>query len=267
MNKSKIIYPKLSYIIQGGFFEVYNKLRYHKLSEEAWEEALVIVLRKRGVVVEPQVKYQLKYKGQKIGLFFVDIVANNKILLELKATPKLQPIDRAQLITYLKVTDFKLGILVNFGARQLEFERILNRADNHVRVEPQDYVTDDEDELLYPELTKELRVVLYSVHNELGPGFMHMHYRRATLKELGWHYIPYEVKKKIVIRSRGEAIQERSTRLVIVDHKVVLTPIAVNEITSTMKHRLRQYLKILGFELGMIANFKDPSLKIEMVRV
>lgn len=220
--------------------------------------------------VEPQVEYQLKYKGQKIGTFFVDIVVNNKILLELKATYGLQGIDWAQVITYLKVTEFKLGILVNFGGSQLEFERILKGADNPVSVDSQDDVTDsedDEDHPLYPEFTKELRQILYTVHNELGPGFMHMHYRRATQKELRWHYIPYQVKKKIVIPFRGQPLQERNTRLLIVDNKVLLTPIAVRKITPSLKGRLRQYLKILGFELGMIANFKDYKLKIEMVRV
>ena len=44
VDKDKIIYPKLSYTIQGCFFELYNTLRYLDLSEEAWEKALVIVL-------------------------------------------------------------------------------------------------------------------------------------------------------------------------------------------------------------------------------
>ncbi|MGB0389625.1 MAG: GxxExxY protein, partial [Ardenticatenaceae bacterium] len=91
VDKDKIIYPKLSYTIQGCFFELYNTLRYLDLSEEAWEKALVIVLIERGLVVERQVKHQLDYKGQKIGTFYIDIVVNGIILIELKATFGLQP--------------------------------------------------------------------------------------------------------------------------------------------------------------------------------
>lgn len=266
MNQNKIIYPKLSYTIQGCFFDLYNKLRYLKLSEEAWEKALVAMLRERGLVVEQQVKYQLDYKGQKVGTFYVDIVVNDIILIELKATFGLQPIDWAQVLTYLKVTKLKLGLLVNFGGSEFELERILKGTDPPISVGFQDEPISSAD-LLYPQLTKEIRGILYTVHYELGAGFMHMHYRRATEKELRWHDIPYELKKKIQIRFNGQPIEERETRLLIIDNKVVLTPIAVREITTFLQGRLRQYLKILGFKLGIIANFHDSHLKIVTVRV
>ena len=252
VDKNKIIYPKLSYTIVGCFFELYNTLRYLDLSEEAWEKALVIVLRERGLVVERQVKHELDYKGQKIGTFYIDIVVNGIILIELKATARLQPIDWAQVLTYLKVTKFKLGFLANFGGSEFEFERIANSNNNSISVDP--IYSDDltySDDLLYPQLTKELRGILYTVHNELGPGFMHMHYRRATLKELRWHDIPCSLRKKIPIRFRGQDLEERDTRLLIVDNKVLLTPLAVREITPLLKGRLRQYLKILGFSVWL----------------
>jgi len=264
---SKIIYPKLSYAIQGCFYDVYNKLRYLKLSEKAWENALVTVLRERGLVAEPQVKYQLTYKEYKNGTFFVDIVVNNKILLELKATSKLQPIDWAQVITYLKVTDLKLGILVNFGGNPLDWHRIVKADNDTISADSQYNIADSEDNLLYPELTKELRQILYAVHHELGIGFMHMHYRRATQKELRWHDIPYELRTKITIPFRGQPLEERETRLLIVDDKVLLTPIAVRQITPQFQARMRKYLKLLGFELGLIANFKEARLNIVTVRV
>ena len=96
---------------------------------------------------------------------------------------------------------------------------------------------------------------------------MHMHYRRATQMELRWHDIPYEVKKEITIRFRGQPIEKRETRLLIVDDKVLLAPIAVREITPTLKGRFRQYLRLLGLKLGIIANFHSPSLEIETVRI
>jgi GxxExxY protein len=112
-----------------------------------------------------------------------------------------------------------------------------------------------------------LRAILYGVHGELGPGFMHMHYRRATQIELRQHGIPYEVKKEISIRFRGQPIETRETRLLVVDKRVLLAPIAVREIAPKIKGRFRQYLRLLDLKLGLIANFHAPSLEIETVRI
>ncbi len=161
----------------------------------------------------------------------------------------------------------KLGILVNFGGDELEFRRIPNFvSERSANCSPVSTIQ-SWDHLLYPELTGELRAVLYKVHSELGPGFMHMHYRRATQIELRWHDIPYAVKKEIVIQFRGQPIETRKTRLLVVDNKILLAPIAVREITPKLKGRFRQYLKLLGIQLGLIANFHTPSLTIETVRI
>jgi len=141
------------------------------------------------------VEYELHYKGYRIGRFFVDVLADGKLLLELKVEDELLSIDEAQVITYLKVTDLKLGILVNFGGNKLEFKRIPNFVSNRFARRPQVGTVQTSGHLLYPELTGELRAVLYEVHSELGPGFMHMHYRRATQIELRQRDIPYAVKR------------------------------------------------------------------------
>jgi GxxExxY protein len=264
---TEIIYPELSYTVQGAFYDVYNELRYLDLSEEGWESALMIALEERRVPAQRQVEYELRYRGHRIGRFFVDVLAGGKLLLELKVEDELRPIDEAQVIAYLKVTDLKLGILVNFGGDKLEFKRIPNFVSQRSACRPPANVIQDSNHLLHPELTGELRAVLYEVHGELGPGFMHMHYRRATQIEMRQHDIPYEVKKEIAIRFRGQPIETRETRLLIVEKQVLLAPIAVREITPRLKGRFRQYLRLLGLELGLIANFHAPSLEIETVRI
>ncbi len=264
---TELIYPELSYIVQGALYDVHNELRYLELSEEGWESALLIVLAERGVTAQRQVEYELRYKGYRIGRFFVDVLADGKLLLELKVEDELLPIDVAQVITYLKVTGLKLGILVNFGGDKLEFRRIPNFVSQRSSSSPQVNATHSSGHLLYPGLTGELRAVLYEVHSELGPGFMHMHYRRATQIELRWRGTPYEVKKEITVRFRGQPIETRETRLVVVDGKVLLAPIAVREITPRLKGRFRQYLRLLGLRLGLLANFHTPSLEIETVRI
>lgn len=264
---TELIYPDLSYTVQGAFYDVYNELRHADLSEEGWENALLIALEEREISAARQIEHELHYKGYRIGRFFIDVLAGEKLLLELKVADKLFPIDVAQIITYLKVTGLKLGILVNFGGSELEFRRIPNFISDRSVYPSQANVIQPSGHLLYPELTGELRAMLYRVHGELGPGFMHVHYRRATQIELRAHDIPYEVKKEITVRFHGHPIETRETRLVIVDDKVLLAPIAVRKITPVSKGRLRQYLKLFDLKLGIVANFHAAILEIETVRI
>lgn len=64
---------------------------------------------------------------------------------------------------------------------------------------------------------------------------------------------------------RQHSIQKKETRLLIIDDKILLTVVAVQSITFTMKKLLRYYLNLLGLEVGMIANFHAPALEIETV--
>jgi GxxExxY protein len=88
---AEIIYPELGYAVQGAFYDVYNALRHLDLSEHGWESALEIALVERGIVVERQVEFELRYKGYRIGRFFVDVVADGKLVIELKVEEALLP--------------------------------------------------------------------------------------------------------------------------------------------------------------------------------
>lgn len=264
---TKLIYPELSYSIQGAFYAVYNKLRYLDLSEAGWERALILALQARGHQAKQQVEYELRYKGRRIGRFFVDIVVDGKILLELKATNKLLLIHVGQVITYLRATALQLGILVNFAGSNLEYRRIPNFVAQPVAHQENKSVNALPAHYLYPELSHELCSVLYEVYNVLGTGFMHMHYRRATQVELRLRAIPFRKQKEITFFYQNTPLETRKVYLLIVDDKVLLIPLAVQAITPQIKGRFRQYLKLLELELGIIGNFHGQQLQIEMVRV
>jgi len=96
---------------------------------------------------------------------------------------------------------------------------------------------------------------------------MHMHYRRAMQIALRQSGIKYTVKKEIAIQFRGQPIETHETRLLIVDDKILLAPIAVRQITELLKGRFRQYLRLFNLRLGLIANFHSPNLEIVTVRI
>jgi GxxExxY protein len=103
----------LTYKIRGAIFEVNRVLGYGFL-EKVYETALMIELQDRGLKAENQVPITVEYKNRIVGEYFADIVVENEIILELKAVESLEKIHEAQILNYLKATDFKVGLLVNF---------------------------------------------------------------------------------------------------------------------------------------------------------
>ena len=263
---AELIYPELSYQVQGAIYDVYNELRYFDLAEAGWEQALLITIRQRGLVAEQQVEYELRYKGFRIGRFFVDVLAEGKIVLELKVAEALMPIHLAQIISYLKVSGLHLGILVNFGGPKLEFQRIprtLKQWEKPGKLEQPAPPTKD---LLYPELTWEIRSALLEVHNELGPGFMPMHYRRATKVELRLRHLPFVLHKDVAIHYRGHPLTTKPVQLLLIDQKVLLAIMTTRTIAHRHQVQLRHFMQQYQVALGLIANFCKPSLEIVTLR-
>ena len=87
------------------------------LLESAYEACLIQELKKRGAKVESQVAVPMVYEGVKIDVGFrVDLLVEDRLVVELKAVETLLPIHEAQVLTYLKVTGNRLGLLINFNA-------------------------------------------------------------------------------------------------------------------------------------------------------
>ncbi|MBM3152427.1 MAG: GxxExxY protein [Chloroflexi bacterium] len=106
-------------------FEVHNQLG-PGFPEEVYERAAVFEFKTQGVPVEEQKTVQVKFKGQLVGTFRLDLVVDAKIILELKAVSALNDVYRQQLLSYLKATGLRLGILVNFGAGRVEAVGVVN---------------------------------------------------------------------------------------------------------------------------------------------
>ncbi len=120
----KLIHKDLSYQIIGATMEVHNTLGAGFL-EKVYEKALAYELRLRGIHIETQRPLVVVYKGQVVGKYVADIVADDKIILELKAVSQLADIHIAQAVNYLVATGYELAILLNFGAPRLQYKRVV----------------------------------------------------------------------------------------------------------------------------------------------
>jgi GxxExxY protein len=91
------------------------------LYEEIYERSLCHELRLRKVAFESQVKLPLLYKGEPVGDDLrLDLIVQNKVVVELKAVKTLEPIHKAQLLTYMKLTGCSVGLLINFNVTMLK---------------------------------------------------------------------------------------------------------------------------------------------------
>jgi GxxExxY protein len=98
------------------FYTVYWELGYGFL-EKVYHNSMLIELRKNNLKCESQRKIQVRYKGLEVGDYFSDIVVNNNVILELKASDFLLSEHEQQLINYLKATNIEIGLLLNFGKK------------------------------------------------------------------------------------------------------------------------------------------------------
>jgi len=99
------------------------------LLESAYEECLCRELEQRGINFERQVDLPIDYKGYRIGsVYRLDLVVDQRVVVELKAVRQLEKIHEAQLLTYLKLAELKLGLLLNFNVVLLKdgIKRLVN---------------------------------------------------------------------------------------------------------------------------------------------
>jgi len=114
MAKHELLDERLTYSIIGAFFDVYNYLGFGFL-ENIYKNALERELRARGHRVAREVYVAVMYKGDVIGRQRIDMIVDERVIVEVKSTQILQPIATRQLQSYLHATKLRVGLLLHFG--------------------------------------------------------------------------------------------------------------------------------------------------------
>jgi GxxExxY protein len=119
---------ELSNIIIGAAIDVHSALG-PGLLESAYKECLLYVLRKEGLMVEKEKPMPLVFEEVKLDCGYrIDLLVENKVVIEIKSVESLNDVHLAQILTYLKLGDFKLGLLINFNVVLLKkgIKRVAN---------------------------------------------------------------------------------------------------------------------------------------------
>jgi GxxExxY protein len=107
---------ELTEVILGVFFEVYRELGYG-FAESVYREAMAIALEEAGLSAKAEYPLDAYFRGRCVGRFGADLLVGDRVLLELKATPRLEPGHAAQLLGYLRCSRIEVGLVLNFGSR------------------------------------------------------------------------------------------------------------------------------------------------------
>ena len=119
-----LLYKDLSYKLVGLAMQAHRELGPGFL-EKVYENALMILLEENGISAQPQYPVKVYFHGRIVGDFVADILVKNSIIIELKAQDRLLQLHRAQTLNYLRATNYRLALLMNFGKASLEHERLV----------------------------------------------------------------------------------------------------------------------------------------------
>ena len=264
----QLIHPELSYQVRGVLFDVYNTLG-PTLKEAYYQDAIALGLQQRDIPCEVEKAFEVYYESVRVGLYYVDVwIDGGKILLEIKVAPAIVPIHEAQAISYLKVTDADLAIVVNYGGSSLEDKRLPNFLHQQDRQSDFAWQPQPADPgLLYSDLVNAIQRACHRVHFNLGPGFLHQVYRRATMIELHRSGLSYNYIRRLSIEYQSHVLGYQDARLILVEGKVLLATFALRRTEDAMAQQLKARLRRLDLKLGLLANFYGTRLTIKPVRV
>lgn len=132
---ANLLHRSITDAILKVYYDVYNELGYGFL-EKVYQNAMYFELKSLGYKVEAQKQIKVYFKEQLVGEYFSDLLVEEKVIVELKATELLMNVHVAQIMNYLKATPIEVGLLLNFG-EEPEFKRLIYTNDRKINLKNQ----------------------------------------------------------------------------------------------------------------------------------
>jgi GxxExxY protein len=124
VNEIELLYENETHLIIGCAFEVLNTLG-HGLWEKPYENALCVEFGLRNISYRQQPHFDVMYKSVKIGEYIPDLIVFDKIIVDTKTIERITNHEKGQIMNYMKITNLKLGLILNFKYAKLQWERII----------------------------------------------------------------------------------------------------------------------------------------------
>jgi len=123
-NTHELLLKEEVYQVVGCAMEVLNTLG-HGLLEKPYENALVVEFGLKDIPYKQQPRFDVIYKGVKVGDYVPDLIVFDKVVVDAKTIERITDIERGQILNYLKITQLRVGLILNFKKPKLEWERLV----------------------------------------------------------------------------------------------------------------------------------------------
>lgn len=125
MNTEKeFLYKELTGEIIDSACTVHNILGCGLL-EKIYENSLFYELKLRGKKVSAQKEFIVTYKDQQVGIYYADLIVDDKVVIEVKLSEEINDAHRAQILNYLRISGLRVGLLINFAKPKIKYERFI----------------------------------------------------------------------------------------------------------------------------------------------
>lgn len=260
-----LLHQEITDITLNVYYEVWkNSSRIYP--EHVIERCMQIELTPQ-IRCERQRKFEILYKGVKVGVHELDLFVGNEIGVELKVVPELTDLHKAQLFSYLKAIGKKVGLLLNFGGKEPEFQRLYyNRPGQLMAFGTVREVHEREISYYYkPNLVYEIQGGLFEVFRHLTSGFVHRIYANACYHELSWRGLAPQDLRDFNVIYKGKFIDSIKFRHLRVQD-ILIFPIAHTNPNALPIETISQHLAYYNLPLAIIANFQTERLLPIIIR-
>lgn len=255
-----MIHGETTHEIIGAAIQVHRELGPGE-DEAVYEEALCIALASRGLCFQRQRPVPVFYKGCKLDCGYrMDVLVEDKVVLEAKALDSFAPVHDAQLLTYLKLDDRSVGLLLNFRTPVLKdgvLRRVLETARHQSRPAP---AAAAEEARGAAELSATIIAAAIEVHRELGPGLLRSTYLECLCHELTLRKLKFCREVGVPLKFLGRALK-RPGRFDLLVAGFPVQVLAVNSVTEIHKLHLAALLRQAGLPHALLLNFNSVLLK------
>jgi GxxExxY protein len=241
--------------------------------EVSYEHALAHAMRLRNIAFQSQKAIPVEYKGIKLDCGYrLDLLVGGGLVIEVKSVEGVLPVHEAQLLTYLRLGNWKLGLLINFNEELLRDgirRKVLglqeegcsskdNRsASSNTQFNAKAQRTQSD---AGARLTQEIITAAIEVHRHLGPGLLLSAYRAFLCHELHLRGLPFESNRPITLEFEGQHIPENSSLDLVVNNAVVLKLLTVGKLLPVHQTQLVSQLRFSGLQHGLLINCNTYNL-------
>jgi GxxExxY protein len=263
---------EITHGIIGAAIEVHRELGPAK-AEAAYEHALAHELQSRGLPCLIQVPVPVIYKGLKLECGYrLDLLVRDSVVVEIKSVECLNPVHRAQVLTYLKLGGWKLALLLNFNVAVLKdgVERIvfgfepsgkgtaearLTQSRTGTESAPPSFEQPDCIDGDTERLVREVIASANEVHRELGPGLLQSAYQACLCYELHLRSVPFARNHPLPLFYKGVALPESDEVDILVGGRVVVSPLSSAAMQPVHVAAMLSQLHLGGWPVGLLLNF------------